>query len=218
MNYDVKTILVLTIIIPGIVGLIRLPRIHKSFYPFIVYIWAGIFTEIIGEIVIRMKYSNTISFNIYNFLELLILLWQFSYWIGMKRHSIFIIGLYIISSLFFLVENTVISDMNHYNSYFLIYSSCIQLIFSIHIINSLVMKERGVLWKNPVFIICTTFIMYNIVHIITECFWLYGINIGSAFKSSMQDIHLIVNFMSIILYTLAIIWMPTRYRFSTPLS
>ena len=218
MNYYIIELLSLSIWIPGIIGAIRFPRIHHTFYPFIFYIWLGVTNETISGIIIRRGYSNAIPLNIYCLLELCILLWQFSYWNKMNRQSIGFIGLYIFSSLLFLLENTMISDINHFNSYFLIYSSCLQLFMSIHILNLLVMSERGRLVKNPVFIICSAFVLFYLSQVITECFWIYGINISITIKMKMQEIHTIINFISIILYTIAIIWMPTRYRFSTPLS
>lgn len=218
MNFTLVVILSLSIIIPAMIGLIRFAKINEAFYPFIFCIWLGSINEIISVIIVTAHHSNAVNGNIYLLAESLLLVWQFQRWKLFNKNSIWFIG--IVASLLFLwcTENFIISGITHFDSYFRIYYSTLLTFMSISILNRLIVTERRSLMKNPVFIICVALIIYYTMSILAEVFWIYGISLNKTFQTNVYHISVITNFISIILYTLAILWMPIKQRFSLPSS
>lgn len=218
MNFYLTTILSLCIIVPALIGLIRFSKINEAFHPFIFCIWVGAANEIYGTIIMYIQHSNMINLNIYLLAESLLLLWQFTRWGLFNKNSVWL--KLIITSLLILwvAENFFIASITQYDSYFSIFKSTIITLMSISVINRLIVTERRSLLKNPVFIICATFTIYYTITILSDVFWIYGINQNTIFTANVYYISVTTNFISIILYTLAILWMPIKQRFSLPSS
>lgn len=218
MNFYLVIAFGLSIIFPAIIGLIRYAKINEAYHPFIYYIWIGSINEIFGLIMMYTIKTNIVNLNIYLLAESLLLLWQFKRWRLFSNNSIWL--KFIIASLVlvWVTENFIISSITKYDSYFCIYNETINTFMSISIINRLIATERKSLWRNPVFIICSTFVIYYSMSILTEVFWIYGLSLNEALSKNINAISISTNFISIILYTLAIIWMPIKQRFSLPAS
>ena len=218
MNFYLILVLSLTICIPAVIGLIRFNKINEAYYPFIIYIWVGAVNEIIGTIFIYTQHSNIVSLNIYLLIESLLLLWQFVRWRLFDGRSYFV--LLIATALLFIwvTENFSYFKITRYDSYFTIFYSALFTFMSISSINKLIVTERKMLVKNPHFIICSAFILYFTMVILSEIFWIYGISQNETFVSNVYSISVIINFISIIFYTLAILWMPIKHRFTLPSS
>ena len=218
MNFYLTTILSLCIIVPALIGLIRFSKINEAFHPFIFCIWVGAVNEIYGTIIMYIQHSNIINLNIYLLAESLLLLWQFRRWNLFNKNSIWLKLIIISLLIVWVVENFFIASITQYDSYFSIFKSTIITLMSINVINRLIVTERRSLLKNPVFIICATFTIYYTITILSDVFWIYGINQNTIFTANVYYISVITNFISIILYTLAILWMPIKQRFSLPSS
>lgn len=218
MNFYLGISLTLCIIVPALIGLIRFKKINEVYHPFIYFIWIGAFNEIFGLIMMYTIKSNIVNLNIYILVESLLLLWQFTRWGLFNKNSLWLKLIIVIAMIFWVTENFIISNITKYDSFFCIFNSTINTFMSISIINRLIATERRSLWKNPVFIICATFIIYYSMSILSEVFWIYGLTQNVAFSNNVYAITIITNFISIILYTLAIIWMPIKQRFSLPSS
>lgn len=218
MNFYLTTILSLCIIVPALIGLIRFSKINEAFHPFIFCIWVGAVNEIYGTIIMYIQHSNIINLNIYLLAESLLLLWQFRRWNLFNKNSIWLKLIIISLLIVWVVENFFIASITQYDSYFSIFKSTIITLMSISVINRLIVTERRSLLKNPVFIICATFTIYYTITILSDVFWIYGINQNTIFTANVYYISVITNFISIILYTLAILWMPIKQRFSLPSS
>ena len=218
MNFYIVIAFSLSIIVPAIIGLIRFKKINEAYHPFIFYIWVGAFNEIFGLIMMYTIKSNIVNLNFYLLAESLLLLWQFTRW-GLFNKNSFWVKLIIASLIIvWLIENFIISSITKYDSYFCIYNATINTFMSINIINKLISTERRSLLRNPVFIICSTFVIYYSMSILSEVFWIYGLSLNEALSKNINAISISTNFISIILYTLAIIWMPIKQRFSLPSS
>ena len=218
MNFYLALLLSLTICIPALIGLIRIKIINEVYFPFIIYIWVGAANEIYGTFDIYSKHSNIASSNIYILIESLLLVWQFNKWrlIGSQNKISILMGIVLI--LFWITEIFFFFSITTYASYFTIFYSSIFTFISISSINKLIVTERKLLLKNPQFIICSAFIIYFTMVILAEIFWIYGVTQNETFALKVYSISIITNFISIILYTLAIIWMPIKHRFTLPSS
>lgn len=80
-------------------------------------------------------------------------------------------------------------------------------------INRLIGSERKTLLKNSIFIISTIFVFYFTLKVIVEAFWVYGLN-ETNFQTNVYHISVIVNVFANLLYTIAILWMPSKQRFT----
>ena len=218
MNFYLISILNLSIIVPAVIGLVRLKKINHAYFPFIICIWVGAVNEIFGTVIMYIQHSNIINLNIYLLIESFLLLWQFKLWGLFSKQSFWLPLTGAALLIFWIGENFVIFTFTRYDSYFTIFYSAIYTFMSISTINRLIATERRSLIRNPVFIICAAFIIYFTMVILSEVFWVYGITRDVTFVSNVYSISIITNFISIIFYTLAIIWMPIKQRFSLPSS
>lgn len=218
MDFNLVVILSLSIIVPAVIGLIRFAKINKAFYPFIFCIWLGTINEIISVIIVFNHHSNAVNGNIYLLVESLLFVWQFERWKLFNNNNVWFKVIVASLLLLWLSENIFISDIYHFNSYFRIYYSTLLTFMGISEINRLIVTERKSIVKNPTFLICVAFIIYYTMSLLAEVFWIYGINLNKTFKTKVYHISVITNFISIILYTLAILWMPIKQRFTLPSS
>ncbi|HMK05166.1 MAG TPA: hypothetical protein VK489_13270 [Ferruginibacter sp.] len=149
-------------------------------------------------------------------LESFLITWQFYTWKLFNRHrSLYIVILCLLMSTW-LVENFILSKINYFSSYFRIVYSFIIVLMSISVLNMLLVRERKTLLKNPMFLICITFIIYYTYRVVVEAFWVYGLNSSREFRLKVYQILLFINVFANLVYALAVLWMPTKQRFTLP--
>ena len=81
---------------------------------------------------------------------------------------------------------------------------------SIHINNMLIVTYRKKLLKNPVFLICSGFIIYFTYKILIEAFWLYGLKAGKGFRINVYLLLTWINLIVNLIYALAMLWIPKK--------
>jgi hypothetical protein len=214
MNIYVTYILNFSIIIGAIVGCMRFRRIHPTYYPFIFLIWIGFLNEIISTILVFSGYYNIVNFNIYNLVESLLITWQFYRWRLFDDNRRFYHAMLLTFSFSWLLDILFISGFSHFNSYFRIFYSFAMILMSINMINRMLFKERINFLKNPVFLICSGFIIFFTLTVTTEAFYVYGLKLSHEFQSSVNHILVSANLFCNLIYALAILWMPRRQVFS----
>src|SRR5690606_4904560 len=69
-----------SILIPGILGLVKFRKINQVYYFFIIFIWAGIINEGLSYVLIQSGRSNAINSNIYLLTESILILFLFKGW------------------------------------------------------------------------------------------------------------------------------------------
>ena len=216
MNYTVRLIFSFSIIIAVIISWIRFKQINPTYYPFIFCLWLGLLSEILSYIFSRIYHTNAVNSNIYVLLESFFLVWQFYAWKLFDRYkSLFMVILCLFLGTW-IVENFIISKITSFSSYFRIAYSFIVVLMSISVFNGLMVRERKSILKNPVFLICSTFIVYYTYRVLVEAFWVYGLNSSKEFRLSVYRILLYINLFANLVYALAILWMPTKQRFTLP--
>jgi hypothetical protein len=218
MDFILSIVLSIFIIVPAVIGLIRFRKISEAYYPFIYCIWAGFLNEMTGIISIKLIRTNVVNLNIYILVEFLLITWQFKKWNLFGRKLYWPGALSGGMIIFWCIESFFISKMKGFNSYFIIVYSASITFMSISMINRLIVTERRSLLKNPIFIICIAFVLYYTLNVLSESFWVYGINANNGLSASVGKISLITNFIAIILYSISILWMPTKQRFTLPSS
>ena len=218
MNFTLKLVLSFCIVIPAAIGIFRFRIIDPAYRPFIFCIWIGCCNEIISYLLMRNGHSNAINTNLYALIESLLFTLQFKRWGLFGRRKLLFISIIAFLCAAWLVENIIISAITQFDSYFLIAYSSMLCFMSIAMINRLIGTERGSLFKNPEFLICITFVIYYTFSVLSETFWIYGLGESVTFTQHIENISVVTNLVANLLYSFAIIWMPTKRRFTLPSS
>jgi hypothetical protein len=204
-----------SILIAAIIGIIRFKSIIRDYYPFIFIIWLGVFNETLSLVLIFTLGRNTVNSNIFVLLEYLLIVYQFYKWNnkkGLKKYVILaLLGLAVWSA-----DNLVLNSITHNNSLFRAFYSFLVVFFSIDQVNKLVIYERGPLFKNPMFIICITFLLYYGFKAFVESYNLFHLGLSKTLLRDLWIILYFVNGIANLLYALAVLWIPTKVKFILP--
>lgn len=207
-------VMALSIFIPGMLAIFKFNQIRNIYRPFIYLIWIGCANEIISNYC-AFRFHNNIANNIiYTLTESLFLLWFFK---GLniferKRHFFnFLIILFIAT---WVTESCIANPFGSgYTCYFdTIYAFCV-VMFSVDVINRMLLTETDIL-KNPTFLICTTLIIFFSFQIVERMFWVYGLKNSVDFRRGIQHIMIVVNFLSNFIFGLSVLWMQKRQAFT----
>ena len=218
MEFYYEMALSLFIIVPAIIGLGRFSKISKAYYPFIYCIWIGLVNEILSCSLMLNGHYNTVNSNIYMLLESILLTWQFKRWGLFQKKQWLLPLVMIVIAMAWILENFVFFSIHHFSSYFLITYSFIISLMSINNINKLIVSERKKLVRNPTFVLCVGFVIYYTFSVLSEVFYVYGLDGNPSIALKMHSIAVFTNFISIILYSFAILWMPSKQKFTLPSS
>lgn len=213
MNYTLIATLGFSIIIPAVLGLVRIKKINPVYLPFLICLWVGLLNEIINGVLINMfRFSNSINTNIYCLLEALLYTWLFKN-VGLfnsRRTWILLMSFLLLA---WLTDHFIITGITSFNSFFTVTYSLLIVFMSITVINRLIVKQDNLL-MNPVFLICIGLIVYFSLLALTQIFWLYGLNSSKVFRQNIYRIMAWVNFSVNLIFSLAILWMHRKQEFS----
>jgi len=216
MNETLVLVSSFSLVFAAVIGWIRFKKINPAYYPFLLCLWIGLVNEIISFIVIRNGKSNALNSNIYVLVESVLITWQFKKWGIFERHKNIFYLLILIFLLVWITENFIVSKINYFSSYFrIVYSSALTLL-SINQLNALLIREKKNILNNSVFLICVGFVLYYTYKVLVEAFWLYGLNNSRDFRNNIYLILAYINLVANLIYAVAVLWMPTKHRFSLP--
>jgi hypothetical protein len=216
MSFVLSIVTSLSIGIAAIIAVFRFGNIHPVFRPFIYCIWIGLITEIVSIILAHAIRNSAVTSNIYVLLESLLITWQFCKWGLFGSNKIIFPLLLAVLVLTWFLENFVFFSIRQFSSWFRVFYSMVIVLMSISELNRQIVRERGMLLKNPEALICLSFIIYFTYKVLVETFWLYGLNESSTFQSKVYFILNYINLFSNLIYALAILWIPTKRRFTLP--
>ncbi len=217
MTFLITEVLNFVIFIPALIGLIRFSKISPIYRPFIYCIWIGLINETASYLIIEKMHSNFMNANIYMFVESILFIWQFKNWRLFERRNWMFVIIISIITLGWIAESVIFSSpFMHFDSYFLIAYSFILSLLSVSLISRIISKERGNMLKNSAFLICIAFIIFYMVSVLSESFWVYGLSENKEFRINVAYIRIIANLVANILYSLAILWMPIKEKYTLP--
>ena len=210
-SYYINIILNHSILIPAVAGIIRSRSTLSSFYPFLLFIWLAAVNETVSLILILSVGSNTVTSNIYVLLEFLILLRQFYQWNEDRLRKLLFFAA--IGIVVWIADNIVLHSIGDSNSVFRSYYSLIILLFSIDETNHIIMIEKKSLLKNAAFLICVAFIFYYGCKSFVEVINVFDLPYGPLFYRQLWQILSVLNCLSNIIFTFAIVWSPKQREF-----
>ena len=165
----------LSIVIPLIVGVIRIKRLGKMYFPIFLVMIIGFLTEIASFVFIdTFRTSNAMVIKIYSLAECCLVLYQLQLWRNSTKDKRLFIFLYVICVLVWIVENIVFLNINAYTPYFRVFYAFVIVLLSINQINSMIFDHEGPLFKNPMFIFCLCFTVLFLYQIVYEASFFIG--------------------------------------------
>ena len=203
-----------SIIIAAVIACFRFKSISAGYYPFIILIWLGLLNESISLALISNGYSNTTNSNIYVLFDYLLILLQFYKWNGSGPLRYYVVG--IIGIVVWITDNFLMNSIHQNNSVFRVFYSFIVLFFSIDKMNSIIIFENRRIRKNAIFLICAGFIFYYTLKACVESFNMFHPGLTRILLRKFWFILYIVNFITNLLFALAVLWIPKRQRFILP--
>jgi hypothetical protein len=163
---------------------------------------------------IQHQGTNTFNSNLFVLLEYVAILFQFYKWNDQNGRMYYLLaglGLAI-----WITDNLIINSITQNNSLFMRFYSVVILFFRIAQVNKIIIYERGSLLKNAMFIICFAFLFYYGFKAFIESFNAFHIGLRNVFLGNLWIILYFVNFISNLLYAVAILCMPTKQEFTMP--
>lgn len=208
MNKIVLAVFSLSILIAGIIGILRFKVIRDDYKPFIYLVWFACINEILCVPLWLREQSNIIITNIYSLFEGLVILLFFTTRKIIRKRTFIIIG-----TVFFigwLVETFVFKISDDPGIYYGIFYSLIIVLISIICINQLLLTTKSKLLKNAMFLICMAFIIYFTLCILINAFWLYGLTKNQKFLIAIYRILQYTNLFTNLIFALASLWIPRK--------
>jgi hypothetical protein len=211
--FTVTVIFALSILIAGVIAILRFAQIRDVYRPFIYLVWVACITELLSVYLVLNHQYNIIPYTIYNLCESLLLLWFFQKLKVLKKKS-FLFFLIVLFVIIWVSETFLIQQFgNKFTYYFNIIYGFIIVLLCIRAINDLLFTEKELL-KNPTFLICIGLIIFFTYDIINRMFRLYGLNNSHSFRLSVESLQMIINFLSNLIYALAVLWMRKKQAFT----
>lgn len=211
MNNFVSFLFSQSILLPLIIGLIRIRKIQSSYHPFLALILLGALTELFSFITIRLFDSNAIVSNIYSLLECMLILYQFYRWrfYTMPRKWYWIIPA--ICLLIWFTENIVFMYITQFRPVFRISYAFLVVMVSINEINYLITHENRQLFKNARFLICMGFIIFFIYQILFEgTYYIAKTGGDPVISNKIFSLQVYINVFVNMIYAVAMLLIPEK--------
>jgi hypothetical protein len=216
MNDTIRFILSLSIAPAVIMGMVRYRKMDASYHPFLYYTWFVLLFEILVYLLSTQKAYNTLGvlFNLYAFVEFVLLTWIFHKWGLFKRNRAIVFSIMII--FFFIWVFTIFYFKGIYkkSNHFAIAYSFALIFYSISSFHRLVIQEYRSIFINAKFWICTGVIIFYSYFVIGSSVRLLiqRSKANVKFFEQLQEIDVYSNLLVNILYAIAIIWIPNKKK------
>lgn len=215
INYKLSIICSYSILLAVIIGLVRFRNISRAYQPFIFVTIAALLNEMMSTLLIYCKISNAVSVNILNIVESYLWLWQFKRWGILTNGPKWVMPLIALSfGIIWVTENIIMGKIFIFSSVFSIVASFILVFMAISQVNKLIVQERNNLLKNAKFLICSGVLIFHTYRILIESFYLMKLDNNDGFLLNIFFILVFVNLFVNLLYAFAMLWIPTRQRFT----
>jgi hypothetical protein len=198
-----------SILLAAGIAIFRYKRTDSNYYPFFYLIWIGVINEIITTIVVFSGYYNIINSTIYSFIEACLIIWLFFNFKLFKPGVL--AGIMLIIFAAFVIEEFFIR-FQAFNSYSRIVKNFIIVLLSISMINKLLVEEKSVIVKNPIFILSICFILYFLMGIVVEAFFIYHLPFTVDFKKNILFILSIINVIINFIYAYVFLTLPVKKK------
>jgi hypothetical protein len=218
MQYDhlVLVIFSYSILLAAVIGYFRYSKIPAGDRPFLFLIWIGLINEIVSEMTTAVFKNTAFNSNIYVLIESLLYCQLFLNWGSFKRNLNLFWATIVFLVVTWIYDNLFAHSIAHINSFFRIVSSFVLVFLAIDQVNKLITEERGRLFRNYRFLICLGMILFFTYRAYVEVFYWQDLHVSILFYRNIYNIMIFMNLFVNLMYALAILWIPTRQRFTLP--
>ena len=202
-----------SILLPLIIGLIRIRKIQSSYYPFLALIMLGALSEICSFLSIRYFKSNAIVSNTWCLVECILILYQFYRWRFHTRPRAWYWVVPALCVLAWLTENIVFMQITRFGHVFRISYAFLLVMLSINEINYLITHENRQLFKNARFLICMGFIIFFLYQILFECsLYIVETEGNATISNKIIRLQMYVNVLTNTIFAVAMLFIPARMQ------
>lgn len=203
----------LTDLIPAIAAIVRYRNSPVEYRPFFLMLWFGALS---GAVSIGCAYifrNNVLNSNIYVLGEFMFLLVLFHRWNHTEQRQKYII-LGVTGIMVWVLDNLLLhSPVKTINSIYRIYYCMVTIFLSIDFINRLIVFEKKKLICNSMFLVCVGFVFLFSYKAYIESFYLLKLSFSAEFRTNVFFIFQCINAFSNLVFTIAIICIPTKQEF-----
>jgi len=188
-------------------------KITIDYRPFAIYLCVAFISEAISKIAISFGQYSVMYSNWYVLFEFPIFLWMYYSWSSRKNAFLFI-TLFLVGLFVWIYDNFIFSSITITNSVYRIYYSLVLIFCSINQTNKILFSDHGRLWKNTIFMVSSVSIVYYSFRVLIESMFFFQAETSTQFLLYVYTIMVIVNFFAHLVYTLAILCIPARRKFT----
>lgn len=200
--------------LPGaVIGIIRFPVITTPDRPLVLMFCLGFLNEFTSLLFIFFRCPTAVNGNIYVLLEYFLALRVFYSW---GLHQSRLMGYFILGaacSCVWIIDNLILHSLTTFNICFRIVSAMIIVCLSTDQINQLVYTEKGKLSYNTRFLAASGFLVFFFYKLFYEILYFIELPLSYPAHQNLYFIFLGFNLMYTLLYTLVIIWLPTKLKY-----
>lgn len=216
MTLIFQFILGMSCIVPSIAAVIKFNKAQKNYHPFFLLIWIAVITELVADIPLLL-FNNyqflAVAYPLYNIIEVVLML---SF---IKRNNIQIPSWFIILAG---IAGVVCFAVNYcwylfYHQRILLWHYtaivflAIILVQSIRLLSGQLFTTNVSAFKNPLMIIAFGCILYYAFFLLVSIFT--GLNTSFTLYGTIFSVHQIINPLTYVIFTWAIIWIPRKSRY-----
>jgi len=199
MTAAILFFLSLSVAFPILVGFFRWRIIKRLYTPIMVAFCLGILVEIITRYALTSNQINwVLGNNFWILCESVIIPLQFSVWTaGARRKRLYyiLIGILVLG---WVMEHLILGSVQEMHPYF-------------NMINYLVIHEDKKMVRQPIFIICTAFIIFFTYQLVYEGVFAIISNLDITTKTNLNTVFSIINSICNLLYGIALLLVPTGH-------
>lgn len=214
---SIEDLFAFSIVIAGIIALVKYRNIEKLFLPFIGFVWLAAGNDVLSYWLMKNGYHTAINNNIYVLAEGLLLFTFMKKIRGLEYetppYKIYLAVLVII----WLIENILMGRITGVSSVFRIVCSLLLVFTAISLLSKILMF--GLMStdldtnRRSIVLICTGVIIYFTFKLLIEIFWLYGLTKSKEFRMNLYDILIYINLFSNVLYAIALLWIRKKSHY-----
>lgn len=209
MNNFVNFLFSQSILLPLLIGLIRIRKIQSNYHPFLALIIVGTLSELASFISIRLFKTNAVVSNIYSLVECMLILYQFYRWrfYTKPRRWYWVIPALIL--LIWITENLVFMYITRFGPVFRISYAFVIVMLSINEINYLITHENRQLFRNASFLICIGFIIFFLYQLLFEGALFIAVSEPAIYRR-IFSLQVYVNVFVNVIYAAAMLLIPVK--------
>ena len=215
--YYVTLLSAYSIILPFTAAMYRMKAMKGKYTPLLILLSIGFCNEVYSSFAAHYFKTNSLNGNIYVLLEYLMIIWQFIRLRG-NYSMLIIVALISIGIGVWVVDNLVLHSLKDNNSIFRIVSSLFIVCACMDKANQLLFDSGPVLFKNTDLLLCLGFFSYFTFKTFVEVFNLYEMPVMTSFYADIWSILAVVNFLTNILFSIAIICIQQKQEYTIPSS